>query len=256
METISSGTGDLAQRVDEIGHDEVAQIARSFNSFVATINSVMIQMRDSSEAVRHAANESASGNHGLSRRIESAAASLEETAASIEEITATVTQSADAARQADQTATTSADAAARGGSVVADTVITVREIEGASEKIIDIISVMEGIAFQTNIIALNAAVEAVRAGEDGRDQTNHLLRKHLLGNAGQNGLIVFTLHSHGSTGFDIDDDGRAHLMSVRHPPPLSGVRLDSTDYFTRLPVSSDSGDCSRASAGSNLFLSV
>ncbi|GJH13346.1 hypothetical protein CBA19CS11_30930 [Caballeronia novacaledonica] len=46
----------------------MAQIARSFNAFVGKINSVMVEIRDTSETVRHAANEIASGNHDLSRR--------------------------------------------------------------------------------------------------------------------------------------------------------------------------------------------
>lgn len=168
MESIGSGTGDLTRRLPDAGRDEVAQIARSFNAFVAKLNEVMRQIRDTSESVRRAANEIASGNHDLSRRTESAAASLEETAASIEEITSTVTQSSSAARQANETAATAAVAASRGGSVVAAVVSTMRDIEGASGKISDIIGVIDGIAFQTNILALNAAVEAARAGDEGR----------------------------------------------------------------------------------------
>ncbi|MDE2161066.1 MAG: methyl-accepting chemotaxis protein, partial [Burkholderiales bacterium] len=58
--------------------------------------------------------------------------------------------------------------AARGGSVVAEVVTTMDEINGSSKRIADIIGVIDGIAFQTNILALNAAVEAARAGEQGR----------------------------------------------------------------------------------------
>ncbi|WP_225970539.1 methyl-accepting chemotaxis protein [Burkholderia pseudomallei] len=167
MESIGSGTGDLTQRLPDSGRDEVAQIARSFNAFVSKLQEVMRVIRDASESVRHAAGEIASGNHDLSRRTESAAASLQQTAASIEEITSTVTQSAGAARQANDIATNAASVASRGGTVVSDVVSTMHEIEGASGKIADIIGVIDGIAFQTNILALNAAVEAARAGEEG-----------------------------------------------------------------------------------------
>ncbi|ONE28095.1 chemotaxis protein, partial [Burkholderia pseudomallei] len=160
MESIGSGTGDLTQRLPDSGRDEVAQIARSFNAFVSKLQEVMRVIRDASESVRHAAGEIASGNHDLSRRTESAAASLQQTAASIEEITSTVTQSAGAARQANDIATNAASVASRGGTVVSDVVSTMHEIEGASGKIADIIGVIDGIAFQTNILALNAAVEA------------------------------------------------------------------------------------------------
>lgn len=168
MEAIGSGTGDLTQRLPADGKDEVAQIANSFNRFVDKLNAVMVRIRDASESVHLAAQEIAAGNHDLSGRTESAAASLEQTAASMEEITLTVTQSANAARQADETATSASGSAARGGKAVAEVVSTMKDIEAASGKIGDIIGVIDGIAFQTNILALNAAVEAARAGEQGR----------------------------------------------------------------------------------------
>ncbi|MFX1674838.1 methyl-accepting chemotaxis protein [Paraburkholderia sp. A2WS-5] len=168
MDAIGSGEGDLTQRLPATGNDEVAQIARSFNTFIGKLGHVMRQIRDASESVRVAANEIAAGNVDLSGRTESAAASLQQTAASMEEITSTVTQSASAAKQADDTAVSASQVASRGGIVIADVVATMGEIEQASVKISDIIGVIDGIAFQTNILALNAAVEAARAGEQGR----------------------------------------------------------------------------------------
>jgi methyl-accepting chemotaxis protein len=168
MEAIGAGTGDLTQRLPAEGGDEVAQIAGSFNRFVEKLNTVMVQIREASESVFHAAQEIAAGNQDLSGRTEAAAASLEQTAASMEQITSTVSQSANAASQAGKTATDASSIAARGGEAVGEVVSTMKDIESASGKIGDIIGVIEGIAFQTNILALNAAVEAARAGEQGR----------------------------------------------------------------------------------------
>jgi methyl-accepting chemotaxis protein len=168
MDAISSGDGDLTQRLPADGNDEVAQIAHSFNTFVDKLSRVMRHIRDASDSVRVAADEIAAGNLDLSGRTESAAASLEETAASMEEITSTVTQSASSARQADETAAKASRVASHGGEAISEVIATMAQIEQASVKIADIIGVIDGIAFQTNILALNAAVEAARAGEQGR----------------------------------------------------------------------------------------
>jgi methyl-accepting chemotaxis protein len=168
MLAIGSGAGDLTQRLNEEGRDEVAQISHSFNLFLHKLLIVMKQIRDTSESVRVAANEIATGNLDLSGRTESAAASLEQTAASIEQITSTVAQSASAVKQASSKSSSASEVASRGGAVVGEVIETMEKIESASGKIGEIIGVIDGIAFQTNILALNAAVEAARAGEDGR----------------------------------------------------------------------------------------
>jgi methyl-accepting chemotaxis protein len=79
-----------------------------------------------------------------------------------------VRQTAEHARTASQLAVDAAQIASDGGALVAEAVTTMRDISGASQRMVEIIAVIEGIAFQTNILALNAAVEAARAGEEGR----------------------------------------------------------------------------------------
>jgi methyl-accepting chemotaxis protein len=76
----------------------------------------------------------------------------------MEELTSTVRQNAEHAHQADQLARGAAEVAAQGGDVVGQVVGTMTSIEQSSQRIADIISVIDGIAFQTNILALNAAV--------------------------------------------------------------------------------------------------
>lgn len=83
MDAISSGTADLTQRLPTNGKDEVSQIAGSFNRFIDKLSDVMKSIRSSSESVRVAANEIASGNQDLSSRTESAAANLQQTSAEI-----------------------------------------------------------------------------------------------------------------------------------------------------------------------------
>src|SRR5450830_1705962 len=168
MADISSGGGDLTQRLPISGQDEVAQVAHSFNTFVDKMAVVLRDIRQGAESVRLASDEIRNGNHDLSSRTEGAASSLEQTSAALVQLTASVQQSAEATVRATQLASEASQAAAKGGEVVAGAVSTMDEINQSSARISDIIGVIDGIAFQTNILALNAAVEAARAGENGR----------------------------------------------------------------------------------------
>jgi methyl-accepting chemotaxis protein len=133
-----------------------------------SLSGIVARVRGGTDTIATASAQIASGNMDLSARTESQASSLEETASSMEELTSTVRQNADNAQQANTLAQAAAEMAGRGGAVVADVVTTMESISSSSNKIVDIISVIDGIAFQTNILALNAAVESARAGEQGR----------------------------------------------------------------------------------------
>jgi len=168
LDQIASGNGDLTQRLQVKGEDEIAGIAQAFNLFVAKIEHVMVDVRATSQSIAVTSREIAQGNQDLSQRTEESAANLEQTASSMEELTSTVRSSADAAVQANTLAETASSAASRGANVVAQVVGSMAEIQQSSHRIADIIATIDGIAFQTNILALNAAVEAARAGEQGR----------------------------------------------------------------------------------------
>ncbi|MFZ3128363.1 MAG: MCP four helix bundle domain-containing protein, partial [Rhodoferax sp.] len=120
-----------------------------------SLANVVSQVRQGSESVATASVQISQGNNDLSARTEEQASALEQTAASMEELSSTVKQNADNARQANQLAQSASTVAVRGGEVVAQVVDTMKGINDSSHKIADIISVIDGIAFQTNILALN-----------------------------------------------------------------------------------------------------
>ena len=160
--------GDLTQTIDRDYRGTFAQMKTDANATVAQLKQIAGTITEATEAINNAAKEIAAGNADLSRRTESQAASLEQTASSTEELTNTVRNNADNATKASQLARTSSEVADRGGRVVSEVVTTMGAIAESSSKIAEIINVIDGIAFQTNILALNAAVEAARAGEQGR----------------------------------------------------------------------------------------
>lgn len=160
--------GDLSRRVNGEYRATFGEMKTAVNETVEQLARIVGEIKTVAEAVDGAAGEIANGNQDLSRRTESQAASLEETAANMQHLTSTVTQNAENARQANQLAASATSVATRGGEVVERVVSTMQGISASSVKMSDIIATIDGIAFQTNILALNAAVEAARAGEQGR----------------------------------------------------------------------------------------
>src|SRR5690606_10817365 len=147
--------GDLSGDMPDSHHPQ--SLIGSLGSMHNALRALVGEVRRSSEGIETASSEIATGNQDLSARTEQTASNLQQTAASMEQLTSTVRNSADAARQANQLAASAAEIAQRGGSVVSQVVTTMDEINSSSRKINDIIGVIDGIAFQTNILALNAA---------------------------------------------------------------------------------------------------
>lgn len=167
LEDNASGEGDLTQRLEQTGTDELAQVGASFNTFVDKIAATLRSIRRSTESVNLAATEIAAGNVDLASRTEEAASSLQETASSMEELSGAVKHTADSGNAADQLAASARQAAFEGGVLMQRVVQTMTDINEGSKRISDIVGVIDSIAFQTNILALNAAVEAARASEHG-----------------------------------------------------------------------------------------
>lgn len=168
MANIAAGDADLTRRLDEGRDDEVADIARAFNQFISTLGVIMTSVRQTSHTVRSASQEIAVGNQNLFVRTESAAASLQQTSVAVGEISSAVSLTSDTIEQANQAIVNTLQAAGEGGAAVKGVTHAIDDIQQASGKIAEATGVIESIAFQSNILALNATVEAAHAGEIGK----------------------------------------------------------------------------------------
>src|SRR5258706_233862 len=152
----------------QFGTGQFGQLYMALHGTQESLRELVTEAHHSADAARTAADELAAGNVNLSQRTEQQASTLEETASGMEELAATVKQNADNCKLAAESASNATSIAKKGAQLVHRIVANMELIDRSSNKIKDIISVIESIAFQTNIHALNAAVEAARAGEQGR----------------------------------------------------------------------------------------
>ncbi|GKW25985.1 aerotaxis sensor receptor [Pectobacterium carotovorum subsp. carotovorum] len=165
MRSAAGQADNLTQfnRVDEIGMlmRAVNQSGMNFRTFVDDVNTNLSELKN-------ACNEIAQGNHTLARCCEETEESLQQTAASVEQLTATIKSNAEASLQASIYTQDVNQAVNSGEQAVSQVSDTMETITRSSERITDIVSVMDNLAFQTNILAVNAAVEAAHAGEQGK----------------------------------------------------------------------------------------
>ena len=152
---------------DEIPAD-YSKVREDFNLAVAQLAEAMGVVSTASEAVRSGVTEISGAADGLSERTERQAAQLEKTAASLAAITEAIQKTARGSGEVGGVAAKAAAEAEGSGEIVRRAVAAMGRIEASSSQIGQIIGVIDEIAFQTSLLALNAGVEAARAGDAGR----------------------------------------------------------------------------------------
>ena len=182
IKDIAQGEGDLTQRVKVNSKDEIGQLGSWFNQFVQKIHDVVAEVGGVTREVASAATEIAASSEEMSQGMNDQIQQVTQIASAIEEMSTSVVEVARKSGEAANNATESGNVAQEGGMVVEQTIEGMRGISEAvtagaasvaelgkrGEQIGKIIDVINDIADQTNLLALNAAIEAARAGEHGR----------------------------------------------------------------------------------------
>jgi len=182
MREVASGNGDLTRELPSKGQDEVTALTSHFNQFVAKTRHIVANFGESTSQLATAAEELSAvtrenSESATAQRAETdqVATAINELSASAEDVARNASEAADAAKRTDAAAVGGREMMGR---AVASMQELAGEIDGAgevidtlkseSENIGSVLGVIRGVAEQTNLLALNAAIEAARAGEQGR----------------------------------------------------------------------------------------
>ena len=179
---ISESGGDLTQKLDFNSADEIGDLARGFNGFLAKTRGIIIQIQGSADEVLKESSQLVSVIGEANRGAQNQKAQTEQVASAVTEMVATVSEVSNHAQAAADASRTSGNQAEKGRSLMEQTSSqigklaedmqeasdTINEVKTSTESIGTVLEVIEKIAQQTNLLALNAAIEAARAGEHGR----------------------------------------------------------------------------------------
>ena len=165
----SISEGNITTHIkDNYGKDEFGQLEKVFDVMSNRLAEVVSNVNDASREIMTAAQSMMESSNELSVRTDSQSSSLEETAASIEEMVSNIKISAEKSLLGKNMMSESMQYIEDAANIIAQTASNIEEVYQSSEKIKDITKIIEDIAFQTNILALNASVEAARAGDQGK----------------------------------------------------------------------------------------
>ncbi len=182
LQDIGEGEGDLRQRLPVEGNDELTQLAKGFNSFISKIQASIIEVAETSEQlslsakdVAYQAQQTLSDSQLQKDQTMMVVTAINEMGATVNEIAGNAAQAADTARNADTESNTGQVVVTRARDTINQLSNDVEQVGEVIESLAThtksiggILDVIRAVSEQTNLLALNAAIEAARAGEAGR----------------------------------------------------------------------------------------
>jgi methyl-accepting chemotaxis protein len=182
LRDIAQEDGDLTLRLRTTNQDEIGDLVHWFNQFIEKLQNVVRDIGNASQPLATLAGNLNQVSDTARTTISAQQMSAADAKSAVDEMTVSVNAVATSASEAAQAASEASDAAGEGQKVVNQTVgsiqnlassvdetaVLIKKLEEDSNKVGVVLDVIKGIAEQTNLLALNAAIEAARAGEQGR----------------------------------------------------------------------------------------
>lgn len=254
LDTLREGTqaiasGNLAHSVNMPGNDELAEIGHVIDAMSNRLSSMVSDIRNSASLVNITGQQVSDGSARLATRTDEQASSLRSSVDAINGLAASVAQNAGAAHDLDALTGRLAKEAEEGHTAMRETVQAMEQMRLASDRVAEVVAVIDDVAFQTSMLSLNAAIEASRAGESGKgfavvaSEVRQLAQRcaeaadeirQLIGNAGTQVQISSEKLSFASTSLDALVSGVRHVSaSLKEISDTSAQQSESLQNVTQ-----------------------
>lgn len=168
LEELSQHGGDLSHLLPVISHDEVGEMTKSFNSFLTNLRHIVGTVQDSTEELSSISHSISSGTTEASSKISETSAFADDISARLSEATNHIVATVESMEKVTKIISSVSIKSDDSSKSLNNALESMIDIQGASKEITEINEVVNEIAFQINILSLNAAIEAARAGEYGK----------------------------------------------------------------------------------------